>query len=127
MKAILTEGSVIVRRVTITKYRGIIMVNIDTTEKWPSCSYSSTHGPGDYESRTIQLENTEPGHDSPWTSVELIPGSEDERLLMKNCFLTLASNRYGPTYLFTPMPTDEEMEDMVDVFEDASDAERNPA
>lgn len=121
MKAILTEGAITVRRVTITKYRGVIMVNVDTEQKWPECSYSSTIGPGDYQSQTIQLE-VKDDNLAKWTLVELIPETDEEHYLMRHSFLTLACSRYGPTYLFTPQPTQEEMADQVDVFEDATEA-----
>ena len=96
------EGTIKIKEVIVTHYRGIIQINIQADRKYLRSEHHSTLGPGSYRSETVSLR-PERGRYSP-THVELIAEGKHEHHLMNHGWFQKVYWFYGAIYLLVPRP-----------------------
>lgn len=96
------KDAVHINHILMYAYKGLMVVKIDTKERWcdnDPCFTSGTHTAVD-----IFFHDEVDGKNRS-TCVTLLPETPEEEALMRE-YCVRVSNKYGPTYLFAPMEDD---------------------
>lgn len=95
------KDAVRINHITMYAYNGLIMVSIDTEEKWPEFSLSSDSGPGDFRAWSVHFHGNKDGNPL-LTKVTFIPETDEEKALFRDGYCLELSQRYGPSYIIAP-------------------------
>jgi len=96
------EGTIKIKEVIVTPYRGIIQINIVADRKYCRVDHHSTLGPGSYRSETVCFRPCYVR--GKVTMVELTAEGKHEHHLMRWGWFQKVYHGWGAIYLLAPMP-----------------------